>query len=276
MPWGRRLSGSDFGPEAVSGIDRLQVRWFDRWLKGREDARAAEPAITLFEMGRNQWRNFPAWPTHTTELHLAGNGLAAIEEGAGRLVARSPRESGIDYLVHDPWRPAPAVGGAFGTPPGPADRSAVDQRGDVMTFTTESFTHEVRVAGDVEARLWLTADVPSVDVSCTLSRVTLARTVLPLTQGYRHLATGAPDSPVSVPMRATCASLAPGDALRLSIAAACYPAYPVNPGTGLPPVEASLDEARIITLGVRHGGVTPSAIVLPLDCESAVLRLPEV
>ena len=48
-----------------------------------------------------------------------------------------PHGEGIDYLVHDPWRPAPVVGGAFGTPPGPIDRGAVDARGDVLTFTTE-------------------------------------------------------------------------------------------------------------------------------------------
>jgi hypothetical protein len=264
MPWGRRLAGIDFGPEAASSIDRLQLRWFDHWLKGRNTDVLAEPAIRLFEMGRNEWRDFAVWPAHATELHLAGNGLAAVDERAGRLVTEAPGGEGVDYLVHDPWRPAPAVGGAFGVPPGPADRSAADARGDVLTFTTEPFAREARLTGDVAANLWLAADAPSVDISCTLSRVTRSGAVLPLTHGYRHLPAGAPRESVSVPMRATSASLAPGESLRLSLAAACFPAYPVNPGTGLPPAEASLDEARIITLGVRYGGATPSVLRVPL------------
>jgi hypothetical protein len=65
-------------------------------------------------------------------------------------------------------------------------------------------------------------------------------------------------------MRAICTSLAPGEALRLSLAAASFPAYPVNPGTGRPPTDASIEEARIVTLGVRHGGSTPSTVIVPL------------
>ena len=65
-------------------------------------------------------------------------------------------------------------------------------------------------------------------------------------------------------MRATCAAIAPGEALRLSIAAACFPAYPVNPGTGCDPADASMDEAQIITIGVRHGGECASSLMLPV------------
>jgi putative CocE/NonD family hydrolase len=264
MPWGRRLAGIDFGPEAASDIDRIQLRWFDHWLKGAVTGARAEPAIRLFEMGGNAWQDFAAWPATGTPLYLAGNGLASIDERSGRLVAAVPPGTGVEHLVHDPWRPAPTVGGAFGTPPGPADRSAIDARGDVLTFTTEPFAHPVRLAGDVAARLWITADAPSFDVSCTLSRVTRSGQVLPLAQGYRHLPAGAPRDPVFVPMRATCASLLPGEALRLSLAAACFPAYPVNPGTGRAPTDASFDEARIVTLAIRHGGAAASAVMLPL------------
>ena len=58
-----------------------------------------------------------------------------------------------------------------------------------------------------------------------------------------------------------------GEALRLSIAAACFPAYPVNPGSGRDPVDASLDEARIIAIGVRHGDSVASSLTLPIVAE---------
>jgi putative CocE/NonD family hydrolase len=269
IPWGRRLAGIDFGPAAGSDIDLLQVQWFDHWLKGRDTPIVHAPPVRLFDMGRNAWREFAAWPQRHMTLYLAGSGRAAVDQRDGTLLGEPPPTAAVDFLVHDPWRPAPAVGGAFGTPVGPADRSAVDARGDVMTFTTRALERELRLAGDVSASLWLACDAPSFDVGCVLSRVTRSGQVLNLAQGYRHLpAPSRLDQPVAIPMRATCASIAAGEALRLSIAAACFPAYPVNPGNGLPP-EASLDQARITTLGVRHGGASPSSLQLGMAEEDA-------
>src|SRR5258708_24347806 len=37
IPWGRRTGIADFGPQASSPIDAEQLRWFDRFLKDREE-----------------------------------------------------------------------------------------------------------------------------------------------------------------------------------------------------------------------------------------------
>jgi uncharacterized protein len=169
LTWGRFLSGTDFGAEAVSNIDRLQVAWFDYWLKGRDTGALAAPAVQLFEMGRNTWKGFDAWPMSQASFYLAGDGRASVDERSGRLIEAPPGASQTDWFVHDPWRPAPSAGGAFGMPPGPAERSAVHARGDVLTFTTPPFTREVRLAGDVSAHLWVTCEAPSFDLCCTLS-----------------------------------------------------------------------------------------------------------
>jgi putative CocE/NonD family hydrolase len=267
IPWGRRLAGLDFGAAAASDIDVMQIQWFDHWLKGRATPLLNTPPVQLFEMGRNDWRWLSAWPRRTTALYLAGSGRAAVDERDGKLIEAAPKAEQIEVLVHDPWRPAPAVGGPSGTPPGPADRSAVDTRADVITFTTQPLEREVRLAGDVAALLWLACDAPSFDVCCTLSRVTRAGQILTLTHGYRHVGVGPPlEQAITIPMRATCANLASGEALRLSIAAACFPAYPVNHGTG-GPIEAALEDARVITLMVRHGGARASSLRVSLADE---------
>jgi predicted acyl esterase len=54
-----------------------------------------------------------------------------------------------------------------------------------------------------------------------------------------------------------------GNAIRLSLSAACFPAYPVNPGTGQPLNQTRLIDAQIITLTVRCGGEFASRVVLP-------------
>ncbi|HZV08177.1 MAG TPA: hypothetical protein VFF94_00410, partial [Novosphingobium sp.] len=61
---------------------------------------------------------------------------------------------------------------------------------------------------------------------------------------------------------ATCCTIAPGEALRLSIAAAAFPAYPVNPGTGAASIDTPRHAARIITLGLATGAGTGSVLRL--------------
>ena len=64
-------------------------------------------------------------------------------------------------------------------------------------------------------------------------------------------------------MRAICARLAAGSRLRLSVAAGAFPAFAVNSGTGKPPAEERLIDQRIITLTLRRGAGTGSALILP-------------
>ncbi|WP_293205526.1 MULTISPECIES: hypothetical protein [unclassified Microcoleus] len=52
--------------------------------------------------------------------------------------------------------------------------------------------------------------------------------------------------------------------MRLSLSAACFPAYDVNPGTGAPSGAARLIDAKIMTLTVSCGGSCPSQILLPI------------
>jgi putative CocE/NonD family hydrolase len=204
----------------------------------------------------------PAWPAHEARFFLATAGRAALDERDGVLARDLPMAAAVDYLVHDPSRPVPAFGGAYGAPPGPHDRASVETRPDVMTFTTGSLDKPLALAGDVVAALELTADAPDFDVACVLSRVLADGRSFELASGYRRVRTNAGTGVIDVPMRATCATLMPGDALRLSIAAAAFPAYPVNPGTGADPTSAPRLAARIITLGVRCGGASASALVV--------------
>jgi len=254
FPWTRKVGEHDFGPEAVSTIDQLQVRWFDHWLKGKDSGLMTEAPVRLFDLGRNTWREFPSWPAKSTTFYLVGGGRASVDESDGKLDTDPPTRQGTDFIVHDPWRPVPAVGGAYGTPHGPADRSAIDSRPDVLTFTSEAMLNGMTLAGDVTAELWLTADAPSFDVSCVLSRVDTDGRAMPLAQGYRLVESGTSlAAPIAIPLRATCAAIKRHERLRLSIAGACFPAYPVNPGTGKNPASAPASEARTITLGVKHG-----------------------
>ena len=168
---------------------------------------------------------------------------------------------GSDSLVHDPWRPVPAVGGHWAEPGGPVDRGALDDRGDVAVYTSAPLDRDLGITGAVWAELWVEADRPSYDLACSLSRVTPDGRVLTLAQGYRRV--DDTEKPVTVDLRALCAVIPAGDCVRLSIAGAAFPAFPINPGTGARHWYARRLDQRTITLSIGSGDASPSRLVLP-------------
>ncbi|NJP11388.1 MAG: CocE/NonD family hydrolase, partial [Leptolyngbyaceae cyanobacterium RU_5_1] len=266
LPWGRNVGAVDFGAEAVSPCDRLQIRWFDHFLKGKDTGLLDDPAIALFEMGSNQWRTFNAWNHHQpTAFYLASIGLAAIDDRDGILIQNSKFkiQNSTDILVHDPWRPVPAHGGHASIPSGPQERSTLDCRTDILTYTSSPLTEDLHLSGEVTVSLYCNADTPSFDLCAVLSEVHPNGTVYNFTQGYIQVKPGQATRPLPIPLQPTCICLKQGNALRLSLSAACFPAYPVNAGTGEPAGATRLIDQQIITVMISSGGSTPSQIVLP-------------
>lgn len=280
LPWNRKVGAVDFGTQAANPIDGLQLRWFDQFLKGIDTGLWDEPPVRLFEMGSNHWRNFDRWPKKNHKKYfLSSTGLASMREDSGTLVAEAAEsipdslppfkrgESQIptcfDVLVHDPWRPVPALGGHAAAPSGSFERSHLDCRSDVLTYTTEPLAADLHLAGDVAVEIWCHADKPSHDLSAILSEVRPDGRIYNLTQGYLRV-DSVQNEPLQVQLQATCWKIPKGHALRLSLSAACFPAYPMNPGTGSPLGSDLLMDAQIITLTVFSGSDRPSQIRLPV------------
>lgn len=265
LPWGRKVGAADFGAAAASPVDEWQIRWFDQFLKGLDAGLLDEPPISLFEMGSNQWRSFDAWPTnHSKSYYLASTGLASMREDSGSLRETLPETCPEDVFVHDPWRSLPSLGGHATFPAGSFDRSSLDCRTDILTYTSEALTEDLHLAGDVAVEIWCRADAPSFDLCAVLSEVKANGSAWNFTQGYARVNPGEKTYPLRVDLQPTCIKIAKGNALRLSLSAACFPAYAVNPGTGAAPSETRLMEAQIITVTVNSGGNSPSQILLPV------------
>ena len=245
-------------PWTASPVDQEQLRWFDRFLKGRDNGIDREPPVRLFDAGAKSWRSFAAWPEPTPQVwYVTSSGLAAASSTNGRLV-REPPAASIDTLVHDPWRPAPSLGG------GP-DRAALDDRSDIACYTSAPLAEPFSLAGNVRAEIHVDADQPTHDLAAILSEVTPNGRATVLTQGYLRIADSHTPGPRVVEMRALCATVAVGSALRLSLQAASFPAMAVNPGTGASDAEARPFDSRITTLAVHGGGMRPSRLHLPVE-----------
>lgn len=266
LPWSRRVGLLDFGPAADSPVDRLQLQWFDHFLKGQSTDLTTAPSVHLFEMGSHQWQAFNHWPSTTPEcLYLRSTGLAAIHPQDGQLTPTLPERQGQDTWVHDPWRPVPSLGGHSAIPAGYFERSALDGRSDVLTYTTSPLVTPLQVVGSAHLSLYCQADSISFDLSAILSEVYPEGRVINLTQGYKTLGGGSPGELLllALDLHPTSFLIPRGHSLRLSLAAACFPAYAVNSGTGQPPGTTETIDHRIITLAVWHGGAYRSSLELP-------------
>jgi putative CocE/NonD family hydrolase len=260
LPWGR-MSGGDMGPQADAQIDRLQLQWFDGFLKDSGGGPHLTTGLDLFDVTAKVWRHFPAWPEASQALHLASAGLAAPTVTDG-VLQKSVGDASRDEVVHDPWRPVPSCGGHDAAPMGRADRTALDARADIACYTSAPLDAEMLLAGRVDLDLWVETDAPCFDISAVLSEVTPEGRAIILTQGYRRVAPGEA-LPIRVSLRALCATIPAGTALRLSLAGASFPAHPVNPGSGAAAGETRATDCQVITLTIGSGDGTPSRLILP-------------
>ncbi|MBW4660170.1 MAG: CocE/NonD family hydrolase [Drouetiella hepatica Uher 2000/2452] len=264
LPWGRRTGAIDYGANANSAIDRLQIQWFDYFLKGV--GALEELPVSLFEMGTNRWRKFKHLPAHPSEAYfLSSTGLSALGDREGSLTPHVPRPTFPDLLIHDPWRPVPSLGGHATLPAGAFDRAALDCRTDILTYTSEPLEADLHIAGESRVQIYCTADTPSFDLCAILSEVKFNSSVFNFTQGYLHIPTSsALPASYLITLQPTCICIPSGSRIRLSISAASFPAYPINPGAEMP-AERKLINAQVITVTVYAGGDRPSQLLLAIE-----------
>jgi uncharacterized protein len=193
--------GVDFGAAATvdgnlaSDFLTLRLRWFDRWLKGKQNGVDSEPAVRIFVMGggsgrRNRagrldhggrWRAESAWPIPRTRWTAYYLGAARQLSAAG-----PPREPAVLSYQYDPANPVPTIGGCitsgrpimvggafdqreapefFGSRP---PYRALAERPDVLVFQTAPLSADVEVTGPIKVRLWISSNCPDTDFTAKL------------------------------------------------------------------------------------------------------------
>jgi len=257
LPWSRLVGAVDFGPEAASFVDDALIAFFDRHLKG--ETHVAPARVRLFDLGARRWRHGAALPpAETMSFFLKTRGAAGVRQDDGEL-SPEPGGAGVDRIVHDPWQPAPALGGHAAPLTGVHDRAFIDARFDVLTYTTAPLERRLTIAGDIVLELHVESDAIDFDVDAVLSVVEDDGRVLNIVHAHGRVGDRAA-GPFELPMRGTLMTLPAGRRLRLSLAGAAFPAFPVNPGTGAAPADAAASECLPIVIAVRSGGVTPSRL----------------
>lgn len=137
------------------------LRWFDATLKDDDSALEATPPVQVFVMGENRWRGYPEWPppgSSTEDWHLRADGGLSREAGT---------EKRPDTYEYDPTNPVPTLGGpTLLAPihgPGARDQRTIEQRSDVLTYTSEPLVESYTVLGAVHATLFAASSAPDTD-----------------------------------------------------------------------------------------------------------------
>ncbi len=162
-PWPHAINSStklgqlDFGPTAVIDMNAYWLRWFDYWLKGSDNGLLNEPPVRIFVMSENVWRDENEWPmarTQWTKYYLHSNGNANTLSGDGTLSTSIPANETTDNYAYDPAKPVPFITDpSFAQVGGPDDYRTVEQRADVLVYTSERLTEDMEVCGPIRVRL---------------------------------------------------------------------------------------------------------------------------
>jgi putative CocE/NonD family hydrolase len=289
LPFVGAFGLGSLGSAEGAGVPQLHLRFYDRHLRGTDDDLAL---VRYFVMGVNEWREADAWPIPGTEhqrwyLHSRGRARSAAGDGVLSLDEPAASEPG-DRYDYDPMDPTPSwgfrvmyTGGT--TCAGPYEQTRVEQRADVLCYTSAAFTAPTEMVGDVEAHLWFTTDVRDTDFIVKLCVVWPDGTSVNLADGalrarYRDgyhapsLLEPGDAYAVTVLLGPTGYRFEPGMRVRLQIASSAFPHLDRNMNTG----NAIGDDAAgpVAHTTVLHDAGHPSWVVLPVQPSPGPMVLP--
>ena len=290
-PWAHASYGDiigdlEFGPAAAwESFDPTawHLAWFDEHLRGIVNYGTAP--VRIFLMGANTWLEETDWPPTGVALedwHLHSRGSANTRGGDGVLSRVPADDEQPDTFMYDPADPVPTHGGAtlipgntVGLHTGALDQCELEQRPDVLVYTSEPLEGDVDVIGSVEAVLHVATSGSDTDFTAKLVDVHpngRAYLVCDGIRALRHRDSLDRVSPVApgdtyelrVALGPTANRFRRSHRIRVEVSSSNFPRFARNPNNGVAPtkaVQADLTPARQL---VHHDASRPSRIVLPV------------
>ena len=267
----------DFGPEARIELHQYLVSRFDYWLKDIETGVMDEPPVRLFVMGENRWRGEQEWPlarTHYTRYYLHSDVPANTRSGGGTLSTSPPRDEPPDSYTYDPKDPVATYGGnTLIIPQGVADQRPVEDRQDVLVYTSEALERELEVTGPIKVHLFASSSAVDTDFTAKLVDVRSDGFAHNLQDGIiraRYRTSRSEPSliepgrvyPFVIDLWATNHLFKTGHRVRVEISSSNFPRFDRNQNTGAP--LGRDDRLEVASQTVYHNEEYPSHVVLPI------------
>lgn len=191
-PWGHLYPHRGVPGPAIGFLQEC-VRWWDRWLKNKQNKVEDEPALRLwlqeyappkghYDMRPGRWIALDGWPTNKTDRtlwRLNSVGLTRSADAETVIAIKSPQTTGLaqgEWTAYALCKVAPEL--------------PLDQRRDdagSLTFDTPVFEEPATLIGSPLLELDLSVDQPFALVSVRLSDVAPDGAVRRVTYGLLNL-----------------------------------------------------------------------------------------
>ncbi|MBL4767578.1 MAG: CocE/NonD family hydrolase [Rhodobacteraceae bacterium] len=251
-------------------LDDVYVAFMAHHLNGAPSPQLA--AFNTYVLGEDRWLESASWPPEgaaKSVWRLSGNRLLTLHQNGEPFSVRS--------FSSDPQNPVPTLGGAAcctGDPTmrnGPLFQNQIEERQDILLFTSDPVSEPLRIVGPVTARVFVSTDAPDTDLVLRLTDVDPKGRSLLVQEGalrlrYRDGFTNptlmqlGQIYEVTVRMRDIAWLVKPGHKLRLHIAGSSFPRLSLNMnGGGNPHLETVLNTAMI---SIHMSADAPSVLTL--------------
>jgi putative CocE/NonD family hydrolase len=259
-PWTHLDVASKGGAAVVESLT-----WLDRYA-GTGRTSGGTPAhpdhsvrVWVGGEGASEWREVTGWPppgTGQQRWYLGVHGTLSTREPSADPAIRPAR------FRYDPADPTPSTGGALlAVNAGTRDNRAIEQRLDVLVFSSEPLDQPVEVVGDVIAELSVTRDNPYADLFARLCDVDPRGRSRNVCDGIVRLTEHDPlAGTVRVSLLGVAHRFARGHRLRLQVSGGAFPRFARNPGNGQ--VDAPATDLVPAEYEVSLGAGNASALLL--------------
>ena len=236
---------------AAIDVDGVHLRWFDHWLNDANNGSVDDAPVRIFVMGDDAWRDEQEWPLARaveTKYYLHSSGKANSKHGDGSLSTVSPQSEAPDVYLYNPDNPVPTTGGALCCNPyfaanGAYDQNAVEERQDVLVYSTPPLEKDTEVTGPVTVTLWASTSTTDTDFTAKLVDVCEAGCARNLTDGIiRARYRDSMSNPTLLePNRSYCYEIdlwatsnvfKAGHRIRLEVSSSNFPRFDRNTNTG--------------------------------------------
>jgi len=266
-------------------LDYQDIMWgfFDKFLKGEASTRIdKQPKVAYFTMGLNKWQSSDTWPpagAQTVTYYLSSGGRGNTLKGDGALVAGPPAADQPDSFTYDPKNPVTSYGGNVcctgnAITAGAFDQRKMEQREDILVYTSEPFKEGVELSGPIVPTLYVSSDARDTDFTVKILDVYPDGRAYNLDESIQRMRyrEGYDKPPVwmekgkiykvTLQPLTTSNYFAPGHRLRIEVSSSNFPRFDRNLNTG----GNNYDEVNGVVArnSVHHSKQYPSQITLTI------------
>lgn len=274
-----KVGDLDFGKESLIDLGALMMRWFDSQLKEIPNGIMDEDPVKIFVMGKNVWRTEKEWPLARTQYRkyfFYSKGKANTLNGDGSLNQILPGNEAPDKFIYDPGNPVSSIAGNVSFNPftfGPCDQKTIENRNDVLVYSTPPLEKSIEVTGPVKVILYASSSAVNTDFIAKLVDVYPDNRAIRLCEGiirasFRETnkvpSNIKPDSiyRYELDLLATSNTFIEGHRIRVEISSSNFPYFDRNLNTGQDFAKDSTYVKAEQT--IYHNTTYPSHIVLPV------------